>query len=325
MSRSTAAIFILVLSTAALAQTPPRERAAAPQAAVPWTVSVVHTIEVQKMIELMRNQQNVRVGVAGSAPRYVYNVTTGLIVDDQGHIVTRLSSLDPQEKDHKLTITTGDGTNVEAQLIGVDLATGFAVLEAASLKANALKIAASGSLANGAPVKILSSDVVHRTITDKVYLAPLITASQGRIVLDSMYSKARGALTLLSDSLLARSDGSVVLTPENQIVGIAQYAGFGRAYVYPITLIRDTIAKRVIQTNGNVPAGWLGIQAKSVAQLSDAEIGPLGLQQKAGVIVRQIAPEGPAAQAGMIVGDIITRLDNFDVAGEADLRAMLSP
>src|SRR5262249_12674832 len=76
---------------------------------------------------------------------------------------------------------------------------------------------------------------------------------------------------------------------------------------------------------GNVPAGWLGIKANSVAQLSDAEILPLGLQQKAGVIVRQLAPEGPAAQAGMMVGDIITRLNDFDVAGEADLRAMLSP
>ena len=50
----------------------------------------------------------------------------------------------------------------------------------------------------------------------------------------SLYSRARGAFTLRSDSLLARSDGSVVVTPENLVVGIAQYAGFGRAYLYPI-------------------------------------------------------------------------------------------
>lgn len=324
MSRASTVILVLFFTSAALAQSPQPQPAAAYRPRVPW-VSVVHTIDVQKMVELMRNQQKLRVGVSGAAPRYIYNITTGLILDDQGHVVTRLANLDLQEKDHKLTVITGDGSSLDAKLIGVDFATGFAVLEVASLKTDAPKIAAAGSLVNGVTVKILSSDVVRKSSTDRVYLVPSITVSQGRVFLDSIYSRARGGLTLLSDSLLARSDGSVVLTAEDQVVGIAQYAGFGRAYLYPIEFIRDTIARRVIEKNDNVPAGWLGMFGDSVAQLSDADVQALGLQRTAGVIVRKVTPEGPSSQAGLMPGDVITGLDDFEVAGIADLKAVLSP
>jgi S1-C subfamily serine protease len=324
MSRSAATILILILASAASAQSPQSTQAQVNQSNVPWAVSVVHTIDLQKMVDSMREQQNRRVGVAGTAPTYIYNITTGIIVDDQGHVVTRLTNLDPRAKEHKLTVTTSDGTTLMAKLIGVDFATGFAVLVVPSLNTTKPNIASAGSLVNGAAVKILSSDVVRRAITDKVYLAPSITVSQGHIVVDSLYSRVRGALTLLSSTLLARSDSSVVVTPENQVVGIAQYAGFGRAYLYPIEYIRDTVARRVIEKKDNVPAGWLGLMGDSVAQLSDADAGALGLERKAGVIVRQVRPDSAAAHAGIMLSDIITRVEDFDIAGTADLQALLA-
>ena len=323
MNRSAAAIIILIVASAAMAQTP-QPPPAANQASVPWAVSVVHTIDLQKMVELMRDQQKLRVGVAGTAPPYIYNITTGIIVDGDGHVVTRLANLDPQDKEHKLTVTTSDGTTLAAKLIGVDFATGFAVLDVAQLKATTPKIAAPGSLLNGAAVKILSSDVVTKSVVDKIYLAPSIAVSQGQVMVGSLYSRARGALTLRSDSLLARSDGSVVVTPDNLVVGIAQYAGFGRAYLYPIELVRDTIAKRVIDKQGNVPAGWLGMRGGSVAELAEEDITGLGLPRRSGVIVREVTPESAAARAGIITGDVITRVDDFDIAGAADLMALLS-
>ena len=322
MNRGAAAIIVLMLASAARAQAPQPAKPVANQSSVPWAVSVVHTIDLDRMVELMREQQKLRVGVAGTAPPYIYNITTGIIIDDQGHVVTRLANLDPQDRDHKLTVTTGDGTILAAKLIGVDFATGFAVLHVASLKATTPKITRLSSLMNGAAVKILSSDVVSRSVTGKVYLTPSIAVSQGHVLVDSLYSRARGALTLRSDTLLARSDGSVVVTPDNQVLGIAQYAGFGRAYLYPIEFIRDTVARRVIEKQDNVPAGWLGVRGDSVAQLSDADTATLG--RKAGVILRHITPESAAAQAGMMLGDIITRVDDFDVAGTSDLRALLS-
>ena len=85
----------------------------------------------------MREQQQLRVGVAGTAPRHIYNITTGIVVDSQGHVVTRLANLDPQDKERKLTVTTSDGRTLAARLIGVDFATGFAVLDVALLNITA--------------------------------------------------------------------------------------------------------------------------------------------------------------------------------------------
>jgi S1-C subfamily serine protease len=326
MNRSTIAILILMFSSAALAQAPqPLQPASGDgKVSVPWAVSVVHTIDVQKMVALMREQQSLRVGVAGSAPRYIYNVTTGLVVDGQGHVVTRLSNLDLADKDQKLTVTTNQGMTVEAKLIGVDLATGFAVLDVAYFKSTMPKLVTVSGLLDGAAVKILSTDVVPTATSERVYISPSITVSEGRVAADSMYSRARGALTLLSDALLARCDSSVVVTTENQVIGMAQYAGFGRAYLYPVDFIRDTIAKRVIEKNDNVPAGWLGMTGDSLTQLSDSDFAPLGLQRKVGVIVRQVTSESAAAQAGIMPNDIIIGLDDFDIAGAADLKATLS-
>jgi S1-C subfamily serine protease len=323
MARSVAAIIVLLFASAALAQAPLSQPAAG-QTSVPCAVSVVHTIDVQKMIETMREQQKLRVGVAGTAPPFIYSITTGIIVDDQGHVVTRLVNLDPQNKEHRLSVTTSDGRMLTARLIGVDFATGFAVLDVAALKSTSPKISVQTNLTNGAPVKILSSDVVQKSVDDKVYLAPSITISQGQVLVDSLYPKARGALTLQSASLLARRDGSVVVTPDNQVVGIAQYAGFGRAYLYPIEYVRNIIAKRVIERKDNVPAGWLGVRGDSVAELPDADFRALGMPKRAGVIIRLVPPESAAAEAGILVGDVITGVDDFDVAGTADLRAFLS-
>ena len=43
----------------------------------PWVVSVIHTVNVDKMLARMR-EKGVRVGVPGSAPQFVYTVATGL-------------------------------------------------------------------------------------------------------------------------------------------------------------------------------------------------------------------------------------------------------
>jgi S1-C subfamily serine protease len=327
MSRSITATLVLVLTVTGLAVAQQTQPARAGHADSPWAVSVVHTVDLQKMIRRMREKDKDRIGVPASAPQYVYNVATGLVVDNEGHIVTRLANLDPEDKDQKILITTREGASLSARLIGVDCATGFAVLEVPALKIDLPSIAAASNLAGGMPVKILSTDVAQRSVPSdtgtKVYLSPMITSGQGRIGSASVYSHARGALTLLSNSLLSRNDSSVVNTFGNQVVGIAQYAGFGRAYLYPFEYIRDTVAKRVIEKKGNVPAGWLGAKGDSVAQLPENEVGALGLAGRSGVIVREVVPDSPAAKVGIMPNDVIVGVDNFEIVGAADLSALL--
>ena len=297
------------------------------QVDTPWAVSVVHTMDLQKMVEKMQQQEKGRYGVPASAPPFIYNVATGLVVDNQGHVVTRLANLDLKDKNQKISITTSDGASLPARLIGVDCATGFAVLEVAALKVGPPEPAAASSLSNGMPVMIISTDVQGKVVPTpngpRVYLTPLKRFAKGNIGTGSIYSKARGAMTMFSSGMLSRSDSSVITTPLNQVIGIAQYAGFGRAYLYPVEFIRDTIARRVIEKNDNVRAGWLGAVGESVSQLGEGEAVALGLANKSGVIVRQVTQGSPAAASGILPNDVIIGVDDFNISGTADLTALL--
>jgi serine protease DegQ len=292
-----------------------------------WVVSVIHTIDLAKAVDRYREQQQVRIGVPGSAPPFIYNIATGLVVDGEGHVVTRLANLDPRDKNQRISVTTNEGVSLPARLIGVDCATGFAVLEVTSLK-SAPPSFTSSVVPNGTPVKILSTDVTMKPASvvksDQVYISPSITVQQGEVRTDSLYSKARGALTLLSPALLSRYDGSVVITADNQIVGLAQYAGFGRAYLFPIEFIRNTVTKRVLEKKDSVPAGWLGTKGVSVAQIADSDMSALGLERRSGVLVREVVPESPAAVAGLLPRDVIVGMDDMDVFGASDLGALLA-
>ncbi|MFY9609610.1 MAG: PDZ domain-containing protein [Blastocatellia bacterium] len=327
MNRSTAASLMTLLAALGV-QAQQSQQPIVVKNSSPSVVSVVHTSDLYKMLARMREQNNLRVGVAPSAPPHVYNIATGLIVDNAGHIVTRLANVDLQDKDQTISITTSNGATMPARLIGVDCATGFAVLEAAGLVGGSRAIVTHVPIRNGMAVNIVSSDVVRRSASSEgassILLWPSLQLAQGNIWANTAYSKARGALTLLSNNLTSRNDSSVVQTLDNQVIGLAQWAGFGRAYLFPLEFIRDTIARRVIERKDNVPAGWLGAIGVSLAQLSETEIGALGLERTTGVIVREVVPESPAAAGGLRPNDVIVGVDELDVVGTPDLKAVLS-
>lgn len=328
MSRSIATSLITLLAALSVRAQQPQSQPVGVPITSPSVVSVVHTLDLQKILARMRDQQNLRVGVAPSAPPYVYNIATGLIVDNAGHVVTRLANLDLQDKDQNISITMSNGTSTPARLIGVDCATGFAVLEVAALVGGPQAVATPVTIKNGMAVNIVSSDVVQQTATTRgakgILLWPALKLAQGNIWASASYLKARGALTLLSNNLTSRNDSSVVQTLDNEVIGIAQWAGFGRAYLFPLEFIRDTVARRVIERKDSVPTGWLGAIGMNLAQLPEVEIGALGLDRQTGVIVREVLPDSPAAASGLRPNDVILGVDDLDVVGTLDLKAVLS-
>jgi S1-C subfamily serine protease len=293
---------------------------------IEWVVSVVHKVDVHKLIERMRKETKARVGIPGSMPEFIFNVTTGVVIDDHGHIVTRLANLDPEDKNQTISVITSDGASVPAKFIGLDCPSGFTVLEVPSLK---IKTPASAqNVAQGKLVKILSADITPQAAvvanTNTFAITPLIKVLNGQIETDSPYAKARGVLTLRASTLRSRNDSSVVITKDNQLVGVAQYAGFGRAYLFPIDSIRNTIAKRVIEKQATVPTGWLGVVGSDIFRLSPAEASELGLERKTGVLVQEVSPDSPAAVSGIKAKDVIIGFDEFDITGTNDLGAFLS-
>jgi S1-C subfamily serine protease len=291
-----------------------------------WVVSVVHKVDVHKVIERMRKETNARVGVPGSMPEFTFNVTTGVVIDDSGHIVTRLAILDPEDKNQIISVVTNEGVSFPAKFVGLDCPSGFAVLEVPSLPIKTTTVASDVS--QGKLVKILSADIAPRAVeatnANTFDLSPLIKVLNGQIETNSPYAKAKGVLTLRASTLRSRNDSAVVTTKDNQLVGMAQYAGFGRAYLFPIDLIRQTIAKRVIEKQGTVATGWLGVTGTDMFRVSPAELSELGIERKTGVLVKEVTADSPAAAGGIKPKDVIIGFDEFDIAGTNDLGAFLS-
>lgn len=298
------------------------------RATIPWVVTVVHQIELRKKVAQLREQQNRRIGLPPTAPDFVYNITTGIVVDDSGHVLTRLVNLIPGDKDQKVSITGSSGTTLAASLIGVDFATGFAVLEAPGLKGSAPKLLHTEPIASGSAVRILTTDVAPKPIDSerggRMYLTPSLRESQGQVLAGHLYSRAQQRMTLLSESFRSGSDASVIIDVDDKLVGMAQYAGFGRAYVFPFAYLRDTVVKRVVASNADVPAGWLGIVGEPVIKLQGAEQSGLGLTNNRGVVVREIVEDSPAATAGLLTNDVIVGVDEIEVVSTTDLAMLLS-
>ncbi len=92
----------------------------------------------------------------------------------------------------------------------------------------------------------------------------------------------------------------------------------GADLAVPTETLRRVVAE--IVAHGGVRRGYLGVGAYPVA-LPAALAAQLG--QPAGALIASLEDGGPAATAGLLVGDILTRLDGERLGGPLELRAAL--
>jgi serine protease Do len=81
--------------------------------------------------------------------------------------------------------------------------------------------------------------------------------------------------------------------------------GDGVGFAIPMTPAKRRVIDGLLEGRP-IAYGYLGL---TVRALEPAERTAAGLQLELGVLVEQVEPDGPAAQAGVLVGDILTRYD----------------
>jgi S1-C subfamily serine protease len=77
-------------------------------------------------------------------------------------------------------------------------------------------------------------------------------------------------------------------------------------------------------SGGRIARGFLGLAMQPV-RLPENLRKDLPAGTESGLIVVSVEPNGPAEQAGVIVGDIITTLGDRAVADTNDVQSMLDP
>jgi len=113
---------------------------------------------------------------------------------------------------------------------------------------------------------------------------------------------ARGELVGINSAIYSRSGGSQ-----------------GIGFAIPVTLAREVM--RQIVTNGRVVRGWLGIAGQGITpELAES----FGLPRAQGVLVTGVLDGGPADQAGIRPGDIISRIGNTQPATAHQILTLIS-
>ena len=97
-----------------------------------------------------------------------------------------------------------------------------------------------------------------------------------------------------------------MVNQKGQLIGInaaiLEYRGIG--FAIPGNMAKSVLSQ--LLSKGEVARGWLGIEARD---LSAALSRRFGIQVDNGIIVLSIIPQGPAALAGIKVGDVISKID----------------
>ena len=188
------------------------------------------------------------------------------------------------------------GATLSAKLAGRDPSTNIAILRPASPLAPPSFL--PGEAQAGAIALAIGADGLGRA-SARLGLVNLVGAE---------WHSSRGGLIdrriVLDIRLAQREEGGPVYDATGRCLGMSTFGPRGQVIVIPTATI-ERVAPRLAK-DGRVARGWLGVALQAVA-VPDALRESAA--QSSGLMVMSVVEGGPAAQAGILAGDIILSVD----------------
>jgi len=230
---------------------------------------------------------------------------SGVIVAPDGTIVTNVHVV---LRATKITVTLADEREFEAKLVGADADSDVAVLRVKA-KGNLPYIAmgTSSDLLIGETVIAIGNPFgLSHTVTSGV------VSAVGRSLTDA--DRTYTDFIQTDASINPGNSGGPLLNIRGELVGI-NTAIYGKAqgigFAVPVDRVRRVT--RDLVSYGEVRRAWVGLVVQDITP-DLAEI----FGTKRGVVVTEVEPGSPAAEAGILRGDAITRLDHRDVHSQQE-------
>ncbi|MFN0107313.1 MAG: PDZ domain-containing protein [Blastocatellia bacterium] len=240
-------------------------------------------------------------------------ISLGLVIDDKGHIITRLIDVTPSNPPTDLMVRASGGRPTKAKFIGVDTVSGFCVLQIEGEPLRQANFAAKTILPNQLAIKLYGFHPNQETNPGRVAMSitPRLNSFPGNVAIakdDFRYTTKNPIYKLITPKLTAVQDCSLIFANES-VFGIAMYdiGREGKHIVYPISRVQ-TIAESLIKSNQSIAYGWLGASGQNFAPAIPT---PTSNQRpgEPGVIITAIAPDSPADVAGIQAKDILLNIN----------------
>ncbi len=255
-------------------------------------------------------------GVEGLTRDRVQNALgSGVIVGADGVVVTNHHVVAGATE---ITVVLSDRREFEAKVLGTDERSDLAVIKVATKgeKLPTLPFGDSDSLDVGDLVLAIGNPFgFSQSVTSGIVSA--LSRSKG--------PNDYGTFIQTDAAINPGNSGGALVNMSGQLVGInswiasptGSYVGIG--FAIPSSLVKAVLTS--ITQMGKVVHPFLGLSGQAVTQ----EIAQnLGLPKPSGILINQVIKQGPAAQAGLKPGDVITSVNGKSVDDPEGMRFRLA-
>lgn len=287
--------------------------------AAPAVVSIQTIIWSESNAENQSNEKLIQRFLAKDSPHSPKRQAetgsgSGVIIKENGIILTNYHVISGRDE---IRVRLSDGRVAIAELIGSDPDTDLAVLKIDQEDLPALTIADVSQMRVGDIVLAIGDPfAIGQTVTQG------IISATGR----TRVSKNTYENFIQTDAAInPGNSGGALINNRGEIIGINSniYSSTGNfqgiSFAIPIDLALK-VAEQIIQ-HGYVVRGWLGVEGQ---ELTSKILLTVDLNSMHGILITDVDKGGPGDSAGIVRGDIITRINQQDIASTNDIINMIA-
>lgn len=242
-----------------------------------------------------------------------HGLGSGVIVTKDGYVLTNNHVVKGADE---IRVVLSDQREFDAKVVGTDPKTDIAVLK---IDGKDLPYAVAGDsdgIAVGDVVLAIGNPFgIGQTVTMG------IVSGTGRSTLGLDYEDF-----IQTDAAInPGNSGGALVDAEGRVIGIntailsRSGGNNGIGFAVPINLARNVMESLI--EHGHVIRGYLGVY---IQDLNPELAKAFGLKETQGALVSEVMPDGPAAQAGLKSGDVITSFDGHAVDGSRELKLQVA-
>ena len=248
---------------------------------------------------------------APPAPHQRMGMGSGFIISDDGLIVTNNHVVQGATS---VLVRMSDRREFDAEIVGTDPRSDLALLRIDASDLPVLALAPKDELDVGEWVLAIGSPFG----LDYSVTAGIVSAKGRSLPTENGENYVPFIQTDVA--INPGNSGGPLFNLEGEVVGVNSQiftrsgGSIGLSFAIPVSVVRNVVAQ--LEESGRVTRGWLGVTIQDVDKnLAES----FGLDRPRGALVVQLAPGGPAADAGLREGDVIISFDGKDIPTSSDL------